>query len=251
MPYESPALANVPTDVQAARTRPRGDARRLRRRLRQLRQAAGSRPRASPRPRPSTTWPSRPTRTCSWSRTRRRRRPGWRSCWPPSPSTATDGWQALLERPPQANGVKVVDGWTEAYSTDFSGSAGKGPEPLVVSATARARRPRSSTHRSEADRAADRRRSPTCFRQVEFAGILKGTKHEAEARQLVDFMLGETLQADLPLNMYVFPVRQASRCPRCSPSSRRCRQHRSACRRTTSTSTARSGSTSGPTSVLR
>ena len=27
--------------------------------------------------------------------------------------------------------MKVVDGWTEAYSTDFSGSSGKGAEPLV------------------------------------------------------------------------------------------------------------------------
>ena len=31
-----------------------------------------------------------------------------------------------------------------------------------------------------------------CFRQVEFAGVLQGTKHEPEARKLIDFMLGET-----------------------------------------------------------
>jgi thiamine transport system substrate-binding protein len=29
----------------------------------------------------------------------------------------------------------------------------------------------------------------SCFRQVEFVGILAGTEHEAEAQQLVDFLL--------------------------------------------------------------
>ena len=29
----------------------------------------------------------------------------------------------------------------------------------------------------------------TCFRQVEFAGVLRGTKHETEARKLVDFLI--------------------------------------------------------------
>jgi thiamine transport system substrate-binding protein len=39
-----------------------------------------------------------------------------------------DFWRAL-----RANGVQVVDGWETAYNTEFSGSAGKGPRPLVVS----------------------------------------------------------------------------------------------------------------------
>ncbi len=45
-----------------------------------------------------------------------------------------------------------------------------------------------------------------CFRQVEFAGILDGTEHEEAARRLVDFMLSEAFQEDIPLNMFVFPA---------------------------------------------
>ena len=112
-----------------------------------------------------------------------------------------DYWKAL-----RANGVKVDDGWTEAYSTDFSGSAGKGPRPLVVSYA--------SSPVAEVLFAADPKPTepPTssftdgCFRQVEFVGILKGTKHEAEARKLIDFLVSKPFQEDMPLNMFVSPV---------------------------------------------
>jgi thiamine transport system substrate-binding protein len=33
----------------------------------------------------------------------------------------------------------------------------------------------------------------SCFRQVEFAGILAGTPHEQEAQQLIDFLLSSHL----------------------------------------------------------
>jgi thiamine transport system substrate-binding protein len=35
---------------------------------------------------------------------------------------------------------------------------------------------------------------------------LEGTDHEAEARQLIDFMLSTNFQEDIPLQMFVFPV---------------------------------------------
>jgi thiamine transport system substrate-binding protein len=47
----------------------------------------------------------------------------------------------------------------------------------------------------------------TCFRQVEFAGVLRGTDHRDEARQLVDFLAGATFQAEVPLNLFVYPAR--------------------------------------------
>jgi thiamine transport system substrate-binding protein len=46
----------------------------------------------------------------------------------------------------------------------------------------------------------------TCFRQVEFAGILRGTDSPDEARQLVDFLVGETFQSELALNLFVYPA---------------------------------------------
>ncbi|MCC6568953.1 MAG: thiamine ABC transporter substrate-binding protein, partial [Anaerolineales bacterium] len=39
-----------------------------------------------------------------------------------------DYWRALKD-----NGVVVADGWETAYYTNFSGSSGKGPQPMVVS----------------------------------------------------------------------------------------------------------------------
>jgi thiamine transport system substrate-binding protein len=46
----------------------------------------------------------------------------------------------------------------------------------------------------------------SCFRQVEFAGILSGTDAREESEQLIDFMLSARFQEDIPLNMFVFPA---------------------------------------------
>jgi thiamine transport system substrate-binding protein len=48
----------------------------------------------------------------------------------------------------------------------------------------------------------------TCFRQIEFAGLLHGAKNTAGGQALIDFMLGKTFQQDMPLQMYVDPVRK-------------------------------------------
>ncbi len=53
----------------------------------------------------------------------------------------------------------------------------------------------------------------TCFRQVEFAGVLKGAAHPKAAQELVDFMLAEKFQADIPLQMFVFPSRTGTPLP--------------------------------------
>lgn len=113
-----------------------------------------------------------------------------------------DYWKALRD-----NGVKVEDSWTTAYYDDFSGAAGStGDRPLVVSYG-------SSPPAEVLGAATPPETAPTgvvastCFRQVEFAGILRGTKHEAAAQQLIDFLIGEQFQAELPLNLYVYPAR--------------------------------------------
>ena len=46
----------------------------------------------------------------------------------------------------------------------------------------------------------------TCYRQVEFAGLLAGTDHPAAARRLVDFLITPEFQAALPLDLFVFPA---------------------------------------------
>ena len=116
-----------------------------------------------------------------------------------------DGWQDFW-RDLTANDVEVAAGWEEAYYGSFSGSAGsEGDRPVVVSY---ASSPPAEVIFAEEplDDAPTGVVVDSCYRQIEFAGILAGTEHEAEARQLVDFMLSDTFQSDIPLNMFVYPV---------------------------------------------
>jgi len=53
----------------------------------------------------------------------------------------------------------------------------------------------------------------SCYRQIEFAGVLAGAGNPAGARALIDFMLSETFQNDVPLNMFVFPVIESATLP--------------------------------------
>jgi thiamine transport system substrate-binding protein len=122
-----------------------------------------------------------------------------------------DGWRAYWEKL-RDNGVKVVDGWEQAYNTEFSGSAGKGDYPLVVSY---ATSPPAEVVNADPqpDQPPTGALLDTCFRQIEFVGIMKGTTHEKAARQLVDFMLSDRFQQDMPLQMYVFPARDGTKLP--------------------------------------
>src|SRR5512139_2965018 len=114
----------------------------------------------------------------------------------------TEYWQALKD-----NGVVVVDGWETAYYTNFSASSGKGPQPMVVSyGTSPAAEVIFAEKKPEDAPTASILGPDTCFRQIEFIGILKGTKHRALAEKFVDFMLGRQFQEDVPLQMFVYPV---------------------------------------------
>jgi thiamine transport system substrate-binding protein len=120
-----------------------------------------------------------------------------------------DYWKSLKQ-----NGLVVVDGWETAYYTNFSGSSGHGPQPLVVSyASSPAAEVVYATTPLNDSPVGTSLGPDTCFRQIEFVGILKGTKHLALAQKFVDFMLGNTFQEDMPLQMYVYPVDPAAKLP--------------------------------------
>ncbi|PRY46754.1 thiamine transport system substrate-binding protein [Umezawaea tangerina] len=108
----------------------------------------------------------------------------------------------------KANGVKVVSGWEEAYNQDFSGSAGKGPRPVVVSYA-------SSPSAEIGDDGVPRTKAvlDTCYRQVEYAGVLTGAKNAEDAKKVLDFLLSEQFQADVPEQMYVYPSREGVKLP--------------------------------------
>ena len=122
------------------------------------------------------------------------------------------GWRAYWDQL-RDNDVKVVDGWEQAYSTEFSGSAGKGNYPLVVSYASSPPAEVVNADGGKATEAPTGVMLDTCFRQIEFAGILKGTEHEKEAKQFVDFLLSKRFQEDMPLQMFVFPVREGANLP--------------------------------------
>jgi thiamine transport system substrate-binding protein len=120
------------------------------------------------------------------------------------------GWQGYWKQL-KSNGVEVVDSWEQAYNDRFSGSSAgkqaKGDRPLVVSYA-------SSPPAEVVGVSPEPAQSPvgvatgTCFRQIEFAGLLHGAKNTAGGQALIDFMLGKTFQQDMPLQMYVDPVRK-------------------------------------------
>ncbi|MHB9758510.1 thiamine ABC transporter substrate-binding protein [Streptomyces sp. BYX5S] len=126
-----------------------------------------------------------------------------------------DGWQAYWKKL-KANGVKVVDGWDQAYNEEFSGSAGGkkagGERPLVVSyassppAEAVYSDPQPKT--SPVGVAKD-----TCFQQIEFAGLLDGARNEKGGKALLDFLVSKEFQEDMPLNMFVDPVTKNATAP--------------------------------------
>ena len=125
-----------------------------------------------------------------------------------------DGWQGYWKKL-RANGVEVVDGWEQAYNDRFTGSAGgkgKGDKPLVVSYA-------SSPPAEVLGAKPQPKQGPTgvatgtCFRQIEFAGLLDGAKNPEGGKALLDFLLSKTFQEDVPLQMFVNPARKDAALP--------------------------------------
>lgn len=116
--------------------------------------------------------------------------------------TWEDYWQDLRD-----NDVQVTDGWEAAYYGSFT-AASDGDRPIVVSY---ATSPPAEVYFAEEDLDEAPTASVTgdtsCFRQIEFAGVLENAENPELARRLIDFMLTETFQEDVPLQMFVFPVR--------------------------------------------
>ncbi|GAA1434275.1 thiamine ABC transporter substrate-binding protein [Streptomyces thermospinosisporus] len=126
------------------------------------------------------------------------------------------GWQDYWKKL-KANGVKVVDGWEQAYYEEFSGSAG-GKEagadrPLVVSYASSP--PAEVVYaKSKPKTAPTGVAEGTCFRQVEYAGLLNNARNPEGGKALLDFLLSKRFQEDMPLNMFVYPVREDAQVPK-------------------------------------
>ncbi len=117
----------------------------------------------------------------------------------------TDGFADYWERL-RDNGVQVAPSWDDAYYNDYTVSGGD--RPLVVSY---ASSPPAEVVFSEGTRTepASSVMTDTCVTQVEYAGVLKGAEHPELARELIDFMLTDAWQQELPLSNFVYPVTDA------------------------------------------
>jgi thiamine transport system substrate-binding protein len=108
-----------------------------------------------------------------------------------------DYWASLVD-----NGVKVADSWEDAYYVDFSGAGEGGERPLALSyATSPA-----FTVTEDGSESTTSALLETCFRQVEYAGVLAGSDNPEGAQELVDFLLTQDVQAALPESMYMYPA---------------------------------------------
>lgn len=113
----------------------------------------------------------------------------------------TDGWEAYWADL-RDNGVKVAESWEDAYYVDFSGAGEGGQRPIALSyATSPAFTVSDDGKTSTTSAMLD-----TCFRQVEYAGVLAGAENPEGARKLVDFLTSAEFQADVPGQMYMYPA---------------------------------------------
>ena len=111
-----------------------------------------------------------------------------------------DGWPDYWKRL-MANGLQLTDGWSDAYQVDFTQGGGRGDRPIVVSYDSSPAFTIGDDGRSTTSALLD-----TCFRQVEYAGVLAGADNPDGAEAVVDFLLSPQVQKALPDSMYVFPV---------------------------------------------
>ena len=208
-PYAAAGLDAVADELAHLVPGQRGDAGRLRRRLRQLRRrlVRRARRRAARRPRRPRRSPSTPTSS---------------SC--ENPASSSPGLAFLMATVAEFGDDGWVDYWQQPRRQRRRGR--RRLDRGLLRALQRCRRRaqaarrqlrqqptrRGPLRRPAGRRGADRRGpDDTCFRQVEFAGVLRGTDAPDEARRLVDFLLSEDFQSEIALNLFVYPAQHGRR----------------------------------------
>ncbi|WP_067779395.1 thiamine ABC transporter substrate-binding protein [Actinomyces vulturis] len=115
-----------------------------------------------------------------------------------------DYWKSLKD-----NGTKIDSGWEEAYFTDFTQGGNNGTYPIVVSYSSSPAFTVSKDGETTTAALLD-----TAFRQIEYAGVLKGAANPEGGRALVSFLLGAKFQESIPAEMYMYPVDQSVPLPK-------------------------------------
>lgn len=123
-----------------------------------------------------------------------------------------DHWQEYWARL-LANDVKVAGSWSDAYLGDFTAGGGTGQRPLVVSYATSPPAQIVYAPDPKPERPTTSVMTDGCYRQVEYAGVLRGAANPQGARAVVDWLASAPVQADVPLSMFVFPARTGTPLP--------------------------------------
>ena len=116
-----------------------------------------------------------------------------------------DDWPTYWERLSE-NGVKISGSWSDSYYGDFTFGGG-GDRPIVVSYATSPPAEIVYADGEPPQKPSTSVMTDGCYRQIEYAGILAGSDQTKEAQQVIDWLLSPEVQADIPLNMFVFPAR--------------------------------------------
>ncbi|MCD4557924.1 thiamine ABC transporter substrate-binding protein [Schaalia sp. lx-100] len=113
-------------------------------------------------------------------------------------------WKSLKN-----NGMKVTQGWSDAFAVDYSAGEGAGPYPMMVSYGSS---PAFSVTKDGND-TTTASLPATCYRQVEYAGVLKGTKDADAAAKFLAFMLTPKVQEAISAVTYMHPTVSEAHAP--------------------------------------
>lgn len=108
-----------------------------------------------------------------------------------------DYWKNL-----KANGAKVAEGWSDAFKVDYSSGEGAGSFPMMVSYGSSP----AFFVNDEKTESSNAALMSTCYRQVEYAGVLEGSKHTDAAKKFIEFMLTKEVQEEISNVTYMHPV---------------------------------------------
>lgn len=109
----------------------------------------------------------------------------------------------------KANGAKIADGWSEAFASDYSSGEGAGSFPMMVSYGSS---PAYFVNKAKTE-STNAALPATCYRQVEYAGVLSGSQHREEAKKFIEFMLTPEVQEAISGVTYMYPASKDAQAP--------------------------------------
>jgi thiamine transport system substrate-binding protein len=100
----------------------------------------------------------------------------------------------------------VVNSWSDAYFVEFTKGGADGNYPIVLSYASSPAAEWVYANEPKPKTVGTTSMMDGCFRQIEYAGILRGTDNRAGAEKVIDWLLSKEVQEDIPFNMFVYPV---------------------------------------------